>query len=126
MLDVYFATRYLQLRDEVIDGGDDRSTAFTLERLREEGSLSEDDFSTMSTGYSLLRSIDHNLRLIIGRSTRLPDPNHVTATDVASRMGFPSVAELQETLIEQMQSIRDSYNRIVDNQDRGSYAEGVR
>jgi glutamine synthetase adenylyltransferase len=113
MLDVYFATRYLQLRDEVPDSGEDRSTAFTLERLREEGSLSEEDFLVMSTGYSLLRSIDHNLRLIVGRSTRLPDPNHVTAHDVASRMGFPSVAELQETLVEQMQSIRDSYNRIL-------------
>jgi glutamate-ammonia-ligase adenylyltransferase len=113
MLDVYFATRYLQLRDEVIDGGDDRSTAFTLERLREEGSLSEDDFSTMSTGYSLLRSIDHNLRLIVGRSTRLPDANHVTATDVALRMGFASAADLQQTLTEQMGSIRAAYNRIL-------------
>lgn len=113
MLDVYFATRYLQLRDEVVDGGEDRSTAFTLDRLREEGSLTEDDYTTMSTGYSLLRSIDHNLRLIVGRSTRLPDPNHVTAHDVAARMGFTSVTELQETLIEQMQAIRDSYNRIL-------------
>jgi glutamate-ammonia-ligase adenylyltransferase len=113
MLDVYFATRYLQLRDEVVDGGEDRSTALTLERLREEGSVSEEDFSAMSSGYSLLRSIDHNLRLIVGRSTRLPDPNHVTARDVAARMGFVSVAELQETLIEQMQAIRDSYNRIL-------------
>jgi glutamate-ammonia-ligase adenylyltransferase len=115
MLDVYFATRYLQLRDEVVDAGEDRSTAFTLERLREEGSLTDGDFTTMSTGYSLLRSIDHNLRLIVGRSTRLPDPNHVTARDVAARMGFASVTELQETLIEQMQAIRDSYNRIVGN-----------
>ena len=114
MLDVYFATRYLQLRDEVIDGGEDRSTAFTLERLREEGSLSEEDFAVLSTGYSLLRSIDHNLRLIVGRSTRLPDPNHVTARDVALRMGFSSAAELHQTLREQMQSIRESYNRILD------------
>jgi glutamate-ammonia-ligase adenylyltransferase len=113
MLDVYFATRYLQLRDEVLDSGDDRSTAFTLERLREEGSLSEDDFSTLSSGYSLLRSIDHNLRLILGRSTRLPDPNHVTAADVARRMGFVSVAELHQTLLEQMSLIRDTYNRLL-------------
>ena len=83
MLDVYFAARYLQLRDEVLDEGDDRSTIFTLERLREEGSLAEDDFITLSTGYSLLRNIDHNLRLIVGRSTRLPDPDHVIARDVA-------------------------------------------
>ena len=112
MLDVYFATRYLQLRDEVTDEGEDRSTAVTLERLREEGSLSEDDFTVLSEGYSLLRSIDHNLRLIVGRSTRLPDPNHVATKDVATRMGFVSGAELHETLISQMRAIRETWDRI--------------
>ena len=114
MLDVYFAARYLQLRDEVLDEGEDRSTAFTLERLREEGSLNEEDFSVLSSGYSLLRSIDHNLRLIMQRSTRLPDPNHVNARDLATRMGFASVGELQETLTAQMHAIRETYNRILD------------
>ena len=114
MLDVYFAVRYLQLRDEVPDEGDDRSTAFTLERLREEGSLSEDDFLTLSGGYSLLRSIDHNLRLIMHRSTRLPDPNHVAARDIATRVGFESVSEMHDTLTDQMRAIRETYNRILD------------
>ena len=84
------------------------------ERLREEGSLSEDDFSVLSSGYSLLRSIDHNLRLIITRrSTRLPDPNHAAAKDVATREGFESVYEMQQTLTDQMQAIRAAYNRIL-------------
>jgi glutamate-ammonia-ligase adenylyltransferase len=113
MLDVYFASRYLQLRDEVMDEGDDRSTSFTLERLREEGSLGDDDFAALSGGYSLLRSIDHNLRLIVGRSTRLPDPNHPTARDVAKRVGFNSASELQANLADQMQAIRAAYLRIV-------------
>lgn len=112
MLDVYFSARYLQLRDEVTDEGDDRSTLFTLERLRAEGSLADDDFDTLNTGYSLLRNIDHNLRLIVGRSTRLPDPDHVIARDVAGRMGFDPV-ELQETLVQQMKAIRETYNRLL-------------
>jgi hypothetical protein len=33
------------------------------------------------------RSI-HNLRLIVGRSTRLPDPNHVTARGRGPADGF--------------------------------------
>jgi glutamine synthetase adenylyltransferase len=49
----------------------------------------------------------------VGRSTRLPDPNHVTARDVATRMGFGSVSELQETLTQQMRAIREAYNRIL-------------
>jgi [glutamine synthetase] adenylyltransferase / [glutamine synthetase]-adenylyl-L-tyrosine phosphorylase len=113
MLDVYFATRYLQLRDEVLDEGEDRSTTFTLDRLREEGSLTQDDFSTLSSGYSLLRSIDHNLRLITGRLTRLPDPNHPAAKDVANRAGFGSVIEMESTLDEQMRAIREAYNHIL-------------
>jgi len=113
MLDVYFASRYLQLRDEVMDEGDDRSTSSTLERLREEGSVSEDDFSALTGGYDLLRSIDHNLRLIVGRSTRLPDPNHPTARDVATRVGFSSADDLQQTLTDQMRAIRGAYSRIL-------------
>ena len=113
MLDVYFASRYLQLRDEVMDEGEDRSTSFTLERLREEGSLDDEDFAELSGGYGLLRSIDHNIRLIVGRSTRLPDPDHPTARDVATRLGFYSAAELQEALTDQMKSIRSAYLRIV-------------
>ena len=68
--------------------------------------------SAASEGYSLLRSIDHNLRLIVGRSTRLPDPNHIATKDVATRMGFASGAELHETLISQMRAIRDTWDRI--------------
>ncbi|HEU4933813.1 MAG TPA: hypothetical protein VFT48_17135 [Pyrinomonadaceae bacterium] len=119
MLDVYFASRYLQLRDEVMDEGDDRSTSFTLERLREEGSLNDEDFSALSGGYSLLRSIDHNLRLIVGRSTRLPDPNHPTARDVATRVGFESASELHTSLADQMQAIRATYKRVLATDDRG-------
>jgi len=49
----------------------------------------------------------------MSRSTRLPDPNHVAARDIATRAGFESVSELHETLTAQMQAIRDTYNRIV-------------
>jgi glutamate-ammonia-ligase adenylyltransferase len=113
MLDVYFAARYLQLRDEVLDEGDDRSTAFTLERLLEEGSFTTEDFETLSTGYSLLRSVDHNLRLVGGRSTHLPEAEHSTAKDIAAKLGFESAQELHRTLFEQMNAIRETYNRIL-------------
>lgn len=113
MLDVYFASRYLQLRDEVSDEGENRSTSFTLERLRSEGSIDESDFQSLSNGYQLLRAVDHSLRLIAGRSTRLPDVNHQTARDVAFRLGFDSATALRETLIEQMRAIRDAYSHIL-------------
>jgi hypothetical protein len=49
----------------------------------------------------------------VGRSTRLPDPNHPTARDVALRAGFETVAEMQEELAEQMKAIRAAYSRIL-------------
>jgi glutamate-ammonia-ligase adenylyltransferase len=113
MLDVYFAARYLQLRDEIPDEGDDRSTRATLERLREEGSLLEEDFNAMSNGYELLRGVDHQLRLIAGRSTRLPETDHPISRDVAVKLGFESAEGLQEMLVDHMRTIRSAYERIV-------------
>src|SRR5882724_13197492 len=72
MLDVYFAARYLQLRDDVADEGEDRSTLATLARLEANGSLEVRDFDALSGGYELLRSVDHHLRLIVGKVAALP------------------------------------------------------
>lgn len=114
MLDVYFAVRYLQLSKEIPDEGEDRSTAFTLDRLRLEEALTEDEFSMLSNGYGLLRAVDHSLRIIVGRSTRLPQSDHPTARDVATRLGFESAAVLDQTLRDHMIGIRETYDRIID------------
>lgn len=112
MLDVYFATRYLQLRDDVSDEGNDRSTATTLDRLRESDSLNEEDFAALSGGYRLLRSIDHHLRLIVGRQARLPATDHPALRDIARQLGFLSADDLQKMLVEKMKAIREAYDRI--------------
>ncbi|MGA9997972.1 MAG: hypothetical protein WBP93_21335, partial [Pyrinomonadaceae bacterium] len=112
MLDVYFATRYLQLRDNVPDTGNDRSTRATLERLRAAGSLTDQDFSMMDEGYAHLRSLDHALRLIVGRSTRLPAADHPSMQDIARRTGYASSAGLMKTLASHMTNIRAAYDRI--------------
>jgi glutamate-ammonia-ligase adenylyltransferase len=112
MLDVYFASRYLQLRDDVPDEGEDRSTRSTLERLQATGSLEEEDYAALSSGYTLLRSIDHHLRLIVGRSARLPATDHPTLREIAKKLGFGSGSALNKTLLERMQAIREAYDRI--------------
>jgi glutamate-ammonia-ligase adenylyltransferase len=112
MLDVYFATRYLQLRDDVSDEGDDRSTPTTLERLRATGSLDEHEFQALRSGYVLLRSIDHHVRLILGRQARLPATEHPALQDIAKQLGFASAVALHQKLAEKMQGIREAYDRI--------------
>ena len=113
MLDVYFAARCLQLANDVADEGEDRSTQSTLERLQAEDALSAEDYSSLSSGYALLRSVDHQLRLIVGKSTRLPAADHAVTADIANRLGFQSAINLREMLLERMAAIRSTYLKIV-------------
>ncbi len=113
MLDVYFAVRNLQLRDNVQDDDEDRTTLATLRRLRDAGSMNEADFRALDEGYALLRSVDHQLRLIVGRSARLPLPRHPAFRDIARRLGYDDAAELTQELAVRMTGIRKAYERIL-------------
>ncbi len=112
MLDVYFAVRYLQLRDDVSDEGDDRSTASTLERLEAAGSLDSRDYEALSSGYELLRAVDHHLRLIVGRVATLPSSDHSESGEIAKKLGFKTATALHETLKVRLDAIREAYDRI--------------
>lgn len=113
MLDVYFAARYLQLRDQVQDDYEDRSTPATLQQLRAAGSLNDLDFSTLDEGYALLRSADHQLRLTVGRSGRLPSPELAAFRDIARRLGYDTAAEFMKELRARMTGVRGAYDRIM-------------
>jgi glutamate-ammonia-ligase adenylyltransferase len=113
MLDVYFATRYLQLRDNVPDDGEDRTTQAMLERLRAAGSIAEPDFQRMRAGYRLLRAVDHELRLIIGRSASLPQRDSAAFADIARRLGYGVSHDLENDLISGMKQIRQAYDCIM-------------
>ena len=117
MLDVYFAARYLQLRDDVPDEEEDRSTRRSLARLRDAGSLAPAEHRALDEGYALLRSLDHHLRLTLGRSTRLPAPGHPTLEDLARRAGFASADALGEELRARMTAVRAAYDRVTGGQD---------
>lgn len=113
MLDVYFATRYLQLRDNVPDDENDRSTAQSLKRLRDTGSLDEETFAELSNGYRYLRSVDHQARLVVGRSAALPLPQQSAFADIARRLGCAGAEDLSSELATQMSSIHRAYERIM-------------
>ncbi len=112
MLDVYFAMRYLQLRDNIPDDSSDRSTIFMLERLRSAGSLDEETHTTLLAGYKFLSMLDHNLRLTVGRTTRVPVANHTALLNIARRMHLESEADLLENLTFHRLAIRDIFDQI--------------
>ena len=114
MLDVYFAVRYLQLRDNVPDHQEDRTTLKMLEQLRGAESIDEKDFQTLHEGYRLLRSVDHETRLIVGRSATLPAAGHSALSDIARRLDYSTPDALLAELDSRMCGIRDAYERIIE------------
>ena len=113
MLDVYFAVRYLQLRDNVPDDEADRTTLGMLKRLRDAGSIDEENFRALRDGYRLLRSVDHETRLIVGRSATLPATAHAAFADIARRLGYETEQTLSAELQSRMKDIRAAYERIM-------------
>ncbi len=115
MLDVYFAMRFLQLRDNVQDDAENRSTVFMLKQLYENDSLNQEDFQNFTNGYEFLGELDHNLRLTIGRSTRLPLANRTVLQTIAKRMKLDSVKDLLEKLTAHRLEIHASFENILKN-----------
>lgn len=113
MLDIYFALRFLQLRDNVPDEGRDRSTGHTLQQLMEQGSLSEELFRPLMAGYDFLSRLDHELRLTVGRTTRLPHANKKALEVIARRLGLLSPSELYEHLTAHRIAVRAAFDRIL-------------
>ncbi len=113
LLDVYFAMRYLQLRHGVPDDPDDRSTVHMLDLLRRRGSLSDAIHNDLSRGYQFLSSLDHNLRLTIGRTTRIPIGNRPVLNTIATRMNETSVEDLLQTLTIHRLAIRGAFDSIL-------------
>lgn len=114
MLDIYFATRYLQLRDTVADDADSRSTADTLKRLYETGSLSASEYASFSSGYEFLSRLDHYLRVLVGRTTRLPIGNRPVMQQVAERFGHESQSELENKLLMTRLEVREAFDSVLD------------
>ena len=113
ILDVYFAMRYLQLRDNVPDDESDRSTTFMLERLAANSSLAAATHSELLAGYEFISVLDHNLRLTVGRTTRVPLSNEPALKTIAARMGLASSGDLLEQLTVHRLSIRAAFDGIL-------------
>ena len=95
------------------DDGEDRTTPQILRRLRAEKSIDDENFEKMFTGYGLLRAVDHQLRLIIGRSSTVPSRESAAFADIARRLGYETADQLENDLIVRMKEIRQAYDTIM-------------
>jgi glutamate-ammonia-ligase adenylyltransferase len=112
MLDIYFTTRYLQLRDNVPDDESDRSTSFMIELLHERGSIDDETNTDIRGGYDFLAALDHNVRLTVGRTTRLPIGNAAAMQTIAQRMSLDSQADVVENLTLHRLNIRAAFEKL--------------
>jgi glutamine synthetase adenylyltransferase len=84
-----------------------------LRLLYENGSLVSQDYETLLYGYRFLSSLDHHLRLAVGRTTRLPIANQKGLEFISERMGLESPSELLERLTIHRLNIRNAFDNIV-------------
>ncbi len=112
--DVYFAVRYLQLRDDVPDSTGKRSTQESLIKLLVNGSINNEVFEAFSNGYKFLNLLDHQLRLNIGRSTIFPLGKKGAIDVIASRMKVASQEALIRELTAHRLLVRDAFEQVID------------
>jgi hypothetical protein len=61
----------------------------------------------------LLRSVDHEARLIVGRSATLPVATQAAFSDLARRLDYQSDQALASELQDRMRETRLAYDRIM-------------
>jgi len=112
MMDVYFATRYLQLCHSIADP-DEPGTLALINHLRDRAILNEHLHSALYQGYSFLRKLDHLMRLLFDRPTPELPSSQTQLIDLARAYGFGSTQELENRYAEQTARIRSAYCEIV-------------
>lgn len=113
LLDIYFATRFLQLRDDVPDTPESRATGSILEKLRKKGSIDQQVFHAFSSGYAFLADLDHYIRLTIGRNTRVPFTRPEIMKLIAGRMKIENAGDIIERLTLHRIEIRQAFEDVL-------------
>jgi len=110
MMDVYYVSRHAQLRTRTFYPPE-RGTAALIDHLGEIGALDEVSARDLGTAYTLLRRIDHVMRLLGDRNaSRLPEETPLLE-EIAGATGFSSVAHFSGTVAAAMAAIRGAFER---------------
>jgi glutamate-ammonia-ligase adenylyltransferase len=111
MSDVYFVTRYLQLRDRIYFPPE-QGTAALVAHLGELGALDNESASTLFEGYTFLRRLDHWMRLLLERPSPMLPASSVALRDITRALGLSSVDEFEQAFAQRTTEIREVYDRV--------------
>ncbi|MEW6128075.1 MAG: hypothetical protein AB1757_13630 [Acidobacteriota bacterium] len=95
MTDVYFITRFLQLRDRLYFPTE-QGTAALIQHLGEQGALDNDSAHRLFAGYTFLRRIDHWMRILLDRPTSLLPASHLAMNDLCKALSLNSIEEFEQ------------------------------
>ncbi|HSB09826.1 MAG TPA: hypothetical protein VLM38_10110 [Blastocatellia bacterium] len=111
MADVYFVTRYLQLRDRIYFPPELGTTAL-IKHLGELGALDEEAARSLFEGYTFLRTLDHWMRLLLDRPSPVLPTSTIALQDISQALGLPSAEILEETFAQHTAAIRAVYDQV--------------
>ena len=111
MTDVYFITRYIQLRDR-ISFPTERGTTALIKHLGETDALDSGSTAALYEGYWFLRRLDHWMRLLLDRPRPVLPASAVAMEDITRAMGLASVEELESAIARCTSAIREVYDRV--------------
>ncbi|HSQ19556.1 MAG TPA: hypothetical protein VLR92_04195 [Blastocatellia bacterium] len=114
MTDVYFVTRYLQLRDRIYFPPEHGTTALIV-YLGESGVLDNESVEALFHGYTFLRRLDHWMRLLLDRPSPVLPASTVAQRDITRALGLLSLEDLESAFAMHTSEIRKVYNRIFED-----------
>jgi len=85
-----------------------------IDMLHKRGAIDSETAAELLASYKFLAALDHNVRLTVGRTTRLPVGNQQAMTTIAQRMSISSPADLVEQLTVHRLNIRAIFDQIAD------------
>jgi [glutamine synthetase] adenylyltransferase / [glutamine synthetase]-adenylyl-L-tyrosine phosphorylase len=111
MTDVYFVTRYLQLRDRIYYPPEKGTTAL-IAYLGECASLDRDAAGILFDGYAFLRRLDHWMRLLLARPSPMLPASPVALGDITRALGLPSLQEFELAFAQHTEAIQKVYEGV--------------
>ena len=114
MSDVYFVTRYLQLRDRIYFPPE-QGTAALVAHLGELSSLDGVSARPLLAGYTFLRGLDHWMRLLLERPSSTLPASAVALQDITRALGLSSVEEFERAFNRHTTEIREVYDRVFED-----------
>jgi glutamine synthetase adenylyltransferase len=113
MTDVYFVTRYLQLREQIYFPPE-RGTSALIVHLGEHGALEDAAARSLFEGYGFLRRLDHWMRLLMDRPTPVLPASLIAMRDLARSLDIQSVEEFEELFARHTAKIDQVYSLVFD------------